>query len=112
MTEFPKEKNGLPDPKGTAETSFTEGLDYDATRLLLENEKLEYDYPKYKDSIERLTLEYRVDKNGKGRIWVKGPNKGWYPLYMADEETLNLKLPKTIRNVLRPKRTELIQQKR
>ena len=111
MTEFPKEKNGLPKQKGTVETSFTEGLDYDTARVLLENGKLEYDFPKYKDSIERLTLEYRVDKNGKGRIWVKGPDKGWYPLYMADEKTLNPKLPKTIRNVLGPKRTELIQQK-
>ena len=111
MSTFPKEKSGLPDPKGTAKTFFTEGLDYDQRRILLENEKLEYDYPKYKDIIERLTLEYRVDKNGKGRIWVKGPNKGWYPLYLADEETLNTRLPKTIRNILGPKRTKLIQQK-
>ena len=111
LSKLPKEKSGLPDPKGTAETFFTEGLDYSQTRILLENEKLEYDYPKYKDSLERLTLEYRVDKNGKGRIWVKGPNKGWYPLYMAEEETLNTRLPKTIRDILGPKRTELIQQK-
>ena len=76
MSKLPKEKRGLPPLKGgegTAETSFG-GLDYASSRILLENQKPENDYPKYKDSIERLNLEYIVNKKkGKGRIFVKGP---------------------------------------
>ena len=70
------------------------GLDYASSRIVLENQKLENDYPKYKDSIERLNLEYKLNKKGKGRIYVAGLEGGGpYPLYLADEETLNPKLP-------------------
>ena len=55
---------------------------------------------------------YIVNQKGKGRIWVYGPEGGGpYPLYMADEETLNTKLPKSILKILGPKRIELIEQK-
>ena len=87
-------------------------MSYSKTRILLENQKLEQDYPKHKDSIERLNLEYRVNQKGKGRIFVYGPEGGGpYPLYLADKETLNPKLPKAILNILGPKTTEMIQQK-
>ena len=64
MSKLPKEKSGLPPPmggEGTEETSFG-GLDYSSSRIVLANQKLENDYPKYKDNIERLNLEYIVNK--------------------------------------------------
>ena len=36
-----------------------EGLDYGETKILLENQKLELDYPKYGKSPDLLNLEYK-----------------------------------------------------
>ena len=113
---MPKEKSGFPPSKGvegTAETSFIEGgLDYVKAKIRLENEKLMNNYPEYEKrskSGKLLILEYKLDKKGKGRVYVRGPAGGGpYPLYLADEETLNPKLPKSIMETLGPKTTELI----
>ena len=114
MKEFPKENSGLPGTsnrgEGTAETYFTEGeLDYASSRIFLENQKLENNYPKYKDSIERLNLEYTVNKKRERKDFVRGPDGGGpYAFYLTDEETLNPKLPKAIMKILGPHWTELI----
>ena len=114
MSEFPKEKGTVPPPKGgegTAETSFTdEGLNYAYAEISLANEKLVHDYPRYGKSGNLLNLEYIVDKKGKGKVNVIGPQGGSYPFFKADGETLNPGLPKAVLEVLRPKSTEVIQQ--
>ena len=112
LSEIPNEKSGLPHPKGgegTAETSFT-GLDYGEAEILLKNQKLMRDYPEYGKSGNILNLEYIEDDKGKGKVYVIGPQGGRYPLFKADGETLNPKLPNEVPKTLRPKTTEVIQQ--
>ena len=99
MSEFPKEKGGLPPPKGgegTAKTFFSEGINYGEAKILFENKKLMHKYPEYGKSGDLITLVYNVDDYGKGKVYVAGPRGGSYPLYMADGETLNPGLPKTV----------------
>ena len=96
MSEFPKEKSGLPNPKCTAETSFTTAdgeLDYAAVRTFLEKEipdknmarlEVEKDFP----NLDRNQLDLRyhtIKRQGttiRAIIEVKIKNKDkWYPLY-------------------------------
>ena len=76
MSRFPSEKDGLPLPKTgerTAETSFTEGLNYAEAQETLVNEILMSDYPKYGKGGNYINLDYIVDQRGKGRVYGIGP---------------------------------------
>ena len=96
MSEFPKEKNGLPKQKGTAENSFRNEageLNYTAARTFLENEvpdenmvtrEVKQDF-RYLDK-DQLDLHYKeIKRQGtkvRAIIEIKMKHKDkWYPLY-------------------------------
>ena len=114
MSEFPKEKSGLPKQKGRAETSLTDSegnLDYDAAREFLANEipnkdniairEVENDFPNLdKDQLDvRYKVITRQGTRVKAILEVKMKHKEkWYPLYTKKrgdtEKTFNQRLPK------------------
>ena len=122
MSEFPKEKSGLPKQKGAAETSFTDtegNLDYAAAReflakgipnkdniALLEVEKAFPNLDK-----DQLDLQYKViTRQGtkvRAILEVKMKHKDkWYPLYTEKrgdtKKTFNNRRPKEIKSALEP----------
>ena len=116
MTPYPsKEQSGLPSTsKGTAETSFIEGMPEghvrDAASLKIEtaNQMLEQQYPNYGKDGNLLILKVVA-----GKVLVAGPKGGGTNFYLADGKTLNPQLLKLkfVQEILGPKRTELVQQK-
>ena len=101
---FLKEKNGLPDPKGTAETSFIEGLT---------NNMVIQEVEKYFPLMDRnqLNLRYKkITRQGTAEraiIEVKMKHRDkWYPLYTKTrgdtEKTFNEGLPKEIKAAVDP----------
>ena len=122
MSEFPKEKSGLPNQRGSAETSFTDSegnLDYDAAREFLANEipnkdnitirEVENDFPNLDK--DKLDVQYKVITRQGTRVRaileVKMKHKEkWYPLYTKKrgdtEKTFNNRLPKEIKSALDP----------
>ena len=115
MTRFPKEQSGLPSTsKGTAETSFIEGMpegrvqDPDSLKIKLGHQMLEQQYPNYGKDGKLFTLKVVA-----GKVGVVGPQGGFTHLYLADGKTLNPQLLKLkfVREILGPKRAVLIQQK-
>ena len=111
MSEFPKEKNGLPNPKGTTETSFIDGIpsgrvkNMDSLNMELAHETIQAQYSQYGKDGNILTLEV---KDGKGFSF--GPRGGMTILFQADSRTLNpqlLKLKKkNVQKTLGPHWTE------
>ena len=122
MTEFPKEKSGLPKQRGSAETSFTDtegNLDYAAAREFLANEipnkdnkairEVENDFPNLDK--DQLDVRYKeITRQGTKirailEVKMKHKNK-WYPLYTKKrgdtEKTFNQRLPKEIKSALNP----------
>ena len=96
------EKNGLPNLKGTAETSFIEGMpsgrvkNMDSLKMELAHQTIQEQYPQYGKDGNLLTLEV-VD----GKVVVVGPKGGLTRLFQADGRTLNpqlLKLKKRSEN--------------
>ena len=85
MSELPKEKSGLPPPKGTAETSLIEGEP--SGRVMTAKDmatmEVEKDFPKMADHSK---VEVRYRETGTGAIIaVKMRNKTkWYPLYTKE----------------------------
>ena len=121
MTEFPKEKSGLPKQRCSAETSFTDSegnLDYDAAREFLANEipnkdiatrEVENDFPNLdKDQLDvRYKVITRQGTRVRAILEVKMKHKEkWYPLYTKKrgdtEKTFNNRLPKEIQVALDP----------
>ena len=122
LSEFPKEKSGLPKQKGSAETSFTDAegnLDYAAAREFLANEiqnkdniairDVEKDFPNLEK--DQLDVQYKViTRQGtkvRAILEVKMKHKDkWYPLYTKKrrdtEKTFNNTLPKEIKSALDP----------
>ena len=121
MSEFTKEKSGLPKQRGSAETSFTDAegnLDYDAAREFLANEipnkdiairEVENDFPNLdKDQLDvRYKVITRQGTRVRAILEVKMKHKEkWYPLYTKKrgdtEKTFNNRLPKEIKSSLSP----------
>ena len=122
MSEFPKEKSGLPKQRGSAETSFTDSegnLDYAAAREFLANEisnkdniatgEVENDFPNLdKDQLDvRYKVITRQGTRVRAILEVKMKHKEkWYPLYTKKrgdtEKTFNNRLPKEIQSALDP----------
>ena len=103
MTKMSKQQSGLPSTsKGTAETSFTEGMpqgrvkNVDSMKMELAHQRIQEQYPNYGKHGNLLTLEV-VD----GKLVSLGPKGGLTNLYLADGKTLNpqlLKLKKRSEN--------------
>ena len=115
MTRFPKEQSGLPSTsKGTAETTFIEGMpkgrvrDAASLKIELANQMIQKQHPNYGKDGKFLTLKVVV-----GKVGVVGPQGGFTHIYQADGKTLNQQLLKLkfVREILGPKRTELVRQK-
>ena len=103
LSEFPKEKSGLPKQKGSAETSFTDtegNLDYAAEREFLEKEipnknniallEVEKAFPNLDK--DQLDLQYKVITIQETKVRaipeVKMKHKDkWHPLYTKKGET-------------------------
>ena len=111
MSEFPKEKNGLPNPKGTTETSFIDGIpsgrvkNMDSLNMELAHETIQAQYSQYGKDGNILTLEVK-----DGKVFSFGPRGGMTILFQADGRTLNpqlLKLKKkNVQKTLGPHWTE------
>ena len=119
MSEFPKEKSGLPPSKGTAETSFIEGErpETPTQENILSEEDKEKELEKAeKDRKEiwpnaKTKVPWGKKKKTKGVPIFLGKNKGEMPVYTGEAINPNIDQTKYIREQLGPKRTELIQQK-
>ena len=99
----------------TVENSFIEGdtgnrTTFDSLKIQVANETLSQKYPNYGKDGNLLTLKVSKTKYPE-KIVVIGPRGGETPLFKADNETINPKLPKTITKTLGPERQVLIQQK-
>ena len=116
MTTYPsKEGSGLPSTsKGTAETSFTEGLptgrvkNMDSLKIELAHQTIKAEYPEYGTKSNLIILEVENDK-----VVVRGAKGGLYNLFKADGRTLNPALLryKGFQQTLGPTREELIHRK-
>ena len=122
MSEFPKEKSGLPKQKGSAETSFADAegnLNYAAAREFLANEipnkdniairEVENDFPNLdKDQLDvRYKVITRQGTRVRAILEVKMKHKEkWYPLHTKKRgdtgKTFNNRLPKEIKSALDP----------
>ena len=116
MKTYPsKEGSGLPSTsKGTAETSFIEGMpegrvrDPDSLKMELTHQRIQEQYPEYGKEGRVFTLKV-VD----GKVLFVGPKGGLTNPFLADNSTFNpqfLKL-KAVQKILGPTRDELIRQK-
>ena len=115
MTTLPKEQSGLPSTsKGTAETSFIEGMptervkNMDSVKIELAHHAIKAKYPEYGTRGNLFILEVQNDK-----VVVRGARGGLYNLFLADNKKINPQLLKYkgIQQTLGPTREELIKQK-
>ena len=111
LSKLPDEKNGLPDQKGTAETSFIEEIpsgrvkNMDFVKIELAHETIQVQYPQYGKNRSFLILEVK-----DGKVFSFGSRGGLTSLFLADGRTLNSQLLKlkNVQETLGPRWPEVV----